>query len=228
MADRDLRALDMRHTLPNLKNLLLTLTDGEGVHLQYVTKYIVIFFPNPSKRLSRPTLSSPASLLSNLEQLSSRPDSPLDPNSTTPRATSTGDLPAEGSSPSASGTTTPTTIEASKKSRPFLAFSPLTDFIRGRYPSSSRISTKDAPEPDDPREPEEASLPSHEPREPDNEDEDEDRRTIHGTIHDEDDVTEETQKATSLLNGGNPASLEKLDSGDPSTLPTTLSLSHLT
>lgn len=71
-------------------------------------------------------------------------------------------------------------------------------------------------------------MPSHEPRESDNEDEDEDRRTIHGTIHDEDDVTEETQKATSLLNGGNPASLEKLDSGDPSTLPTTLSLSHLT
>lgn len=29
MGDRDLRALDMRHTLPNLKNLLLTLTDGE-------------------------------------------------------------------------------------------------------------------------------------------------------------------------------------------------------
>jgi hypothetical protein len=37
MADRDLRALDMRHTLPNLKNLLLILTDGEGVSLQYVT-----------------------------------------------------------------------------------------------------------------------------------------------------------------------------------------------
>lgn len=30
MSDRNLRALDMRHTLPNLKNLLLTLTDGEG------------------------------------------------------------------------------------------------------------------------------------------------------------------------------------------------------
>jgi len=29
MVDRELRALDMRHTLPNLKNLLLTLTDGE-------------------------------------------------------------------------------------------------------------------------------------------------------------------------------------------------------
>jgi hypothetical protein len=34
MADRDLRALDMRHTLPNLKNLLLTLTDGEGAPLR--------------------------------------------------------------------------------------------------------------------------------------------------------------------------------------------------
>lgn len=29
MADHDLRALDMRHTLPNIKNLLLTLTSGE-------------------------------------------------------------------------------------------------------------------------------------------------------------------------------------------------------
>lgn len=40
MADRDLRALDMRHTLPNLKNLLLTLTDGEGVSLRYVAELI--------------------------------------------------------------------------------------------------------------------------------------------------------------------------------------------
>ncbi|KAI6010183.1 hypothetical protein EDC04DRAFT_2610324 [Pisolithus marmoratus] len=35
MAERDLRALDMRHTLPNLKNLLLTLTDGECANLRY-------------------------------------------------------------------------------------------------------------------------------------------------------------------------------------------------
>lgn len=33
MLDYDLRALDMRHTLPNLKNLLLTLTNGEGAKL---------------------------------------------------------------------------------------------------------------------------------------------------------------------------------------------------
>ena len=31
MVEHDLRAIDIRHTLPNLKNLLLTLTDGEVV-----------------------------------------------------------------------------------------------------------------------------------------------------------------------------------------------------
>jgi len=31
MTDRNLRAMDMRHTLPNLKNLLLTLTTGESI-----------------------------------------------------------------------------------------------------------------------------------------------------------------------------------------------------
>lgn len=29
MIDRDLRALDVRHTLPNLKNLVLIVTHGE-------------------------------------------------------------------------------------------------------------------------------------------------------------------------------------------------------
>ncbi|KIY45271.1 hypothetical protein FISHEDRAFT_76767 [Fistulina hepatica ATCC 64428] len=33
MTDRDLRALDIRHTLPNLKNLLLILTNGEAARL---------------------------------------------------------------------------------------------------------------------------------------------------------------------------------------------------
>ena len=41
MVDRNLRALDMRHTLPNLKNLLLTLTDGEHAHPPYVLWIIV-------------------------------------------------------------------------------------------------------------------------------------------------------------------------------------------
>lgn len=36
MVERDLRALDMRHTLPNLKNLILTLSHGEEGQLQQV------------------------------------------------------------------------------------------------------------------------------------------------------------------------------------------------
>lgn len=36
MVDRDLRALDMRHTLPNLKNLVLTVTHGEVVPVKSV------------------------------------------------------------------------------------------------------------------------------------------------------------------------------------------------
>jgi UV radiation resistance-associated gene protein len=31
MMDRNLHVMDMRHTLPNLKNLLLTLTTGEEI-----------------------------------------------------------------------------------------------------------------------------------------------------------------------------------------------------
>jgi hypothetical protein len=42
MSDRDLRAMDMRHTLPNLKNLLLTMTDGESAPLALV--YFPIFY----------------------------------------------------------------------------------------------------------------------------------------------------------------------------------------
>lgn len=37
MSDRNLRALDMRHTLPNLKNLLLTLSDEEGTQFNVVS-----------------------------------------------------------------------------------------------------------------------------------------------------------------------------------------------
>jgi hypothetical protein len=36
MSDRNLRALDMRHTLPNLKNLLLTLSDEEDVQFNII------------------------------------------------------------------------------------------------------------------------------------------------------------------------------------------------
>lgn len=37
MAERNLQALDLRHTLPNLKNLLLTLTSGATIVLKSVS-----------------------------------------------------------------------------------------------------------------------------------------------------------------------------------------------
>lgn len=68
MSDRNLRALDMRHTLPNLKNLLLTLSDEEGaqsspagwnavssLQLSYIKSGTSLWTPSPS-HLWYPTL----------------------------------------------------------------------------------------------------------------------------------------------------------------------------
>ncbi|GLB36563.1 putative vacuolar sorting 38 and autophagy-related subunit 14 [Lyophyllum shimeji] len=166
MADRDLRALDMRHTLPNIKNLLLTLTDGEGARLHR----------------SQPP-DSPLSLASDLRS-TSRPDSPVDPNSTTPKASDPSGQDGN-TTPPASGSTTPTaaSTDASKKARPFLGFSPLSGFLRGRYPSASRASVKSCPSTaDEGQESEERqetspTRPSSEQDQQDG-DSDEDRRTI--------------------------------------------------
>ncbi|KAG6895520.1 hypothetical protein C0992_000864 [Termitomyces sp. T32_za158] len=158
MADRDLRALDMRHTLPNLKNLLLTLTDGEGALLGHL----------------RPP-DSPLSLASELE-LVSRPDSPVGPNATTPKTSPTAIL--EGSTPSASRSSTPTAAaDSSKKPRSFIGFSPLTDFLRGRYPSSSRTSMESRPDIAEAQVEGSSATPSVS----ENSSDDEDRKTISGT-----------------------------------------------
>ncbi|KAI9460175.1 hypothetical protein BJY52DRAFT_1263480 [Lactarius psammicola] len=132
MSDRDLRALDMRHTLPNLKNLLLTLSDGEGARLG--------------------DLRSSITPLTGLE-------SPVRPLSPTQRSTSTGststmatELPeAAEESPPHSGSTTPSKASVdthhgsfSRMSRPFFG---LSGFLRSRYPSSAqRPSVKAVPE----------------------------------------------------------------------------------
>ncbi|KAG6840851.1 hypothetical protein C0991_003721 [Blastosporella zonata] len=194
MTDRDLRALDMRHTLPNLKNLLLTLTDGEGASLQQ----------------TRPP-DSPMSLASELD-LASRPESPTDPNSTTPKASTAAIL--EGNTPPASGATTPTAAvtDVTKKGRPFLGFSPLTDFLRGRYPSSSRISIKSNPDGEEVQSEEHSVVP-------DNGSDDEDRKTISGSRS-----VREGQKGDSPSTSTMNSEAEKLDDD---TQPSTHSTSPL-
>lgn len=57
--------------------------------------------------------------------------------STTPKAVYSPDLPAEGNTPPASGSTTPTT-ETGKKTRSFIGLSPIAGFLRARYPSAIR------------------------------------------------------------------------------------------
>ncbi|ESK98165.1 uv radiation resistance-associated protein [Moniliophthora roreri MCA 2997] len=121
MVEYDLRAMDIRHTLPNLKNLLLTLTDGESI---------------PAAP-GRPHLS-PITSLSELESPSDAPASPKD-DSTTPKANDNLELPPAETTPPASGSTTPTAgseaADTAKRSR-FLGLSPLAGFLRVRYPSS--------------------------------------------------------------------------------------------
>ncbi|KAJ7171868.1 hypothetical protein C8R43DRAFT_1146446 [Mycena crocata] len=118
MADRDLRALDMRHTLPNLKNLLLTLTDGEGAKLSVTRSF-------SSPELSVRGLESP------------RAESPVETGPSTPKAVYSSELPAEGNTPPASGSTTPT-VETAKKGYSFIGLSPIAGFLRARYPSAIR------------------------------------------------------------------------------------------
>ncbi|KAI0320996.1 hypothetical protein OF83DRAFT_1168837 [Amylostereum chailletii] len=118
MSERDLRALDMRHTLPNLKNLLLTLTDGEDAGV------------------SVPPIRSPVSSVSGLQ--SPRSSSPVE-------STTDGLSSAHGGtdSPPRSGSTTP----SAKSSRISMPFFGLSGFLRSRYPSSSQQpSVKAVPE----------------------------------------------------------------------------------
>ncbi|KAH9075731.1 hypothetical protein EDB83DRAFT_1812803 [Lactarius deliciosus] len=132
MSDRNLRALDMRHTLPNLKNLLLTLSDGEGASLGDMR----------SSTTSLTGLESPV-----------RPLSPKQSPSTVSTSTMATELPeaaAADESPPHSGSTTPSKASIdthgsfSRMSRPFLG---LSGFLRSRYPSSAqRPSVKAVPE----------------------------------------------------------------------------------
>ncbi|KAJ3713543.1 UV radiation resistance protein and autophagy-related subunit 14-domain-containing protein [Lentinula raphanica] len=123
MVEHNLRAIDIRHTLPNLKNILLTLTvsDGEDVRLPITNG------PQRFRESSSPITSLASLSLTTLESPRSHsPSSPSSPSSpreqeladstttnsnmTTPKASHI-HLPAPESTvtPPTSGSTTPTT-----------------------------------------------------------------------------------------------------------------------
>ncbi|KAF5356162.1 hypothetical protein D9756_003986 [Leucocoprinus leucothites] len=133
MIDRDLRALDLRHTLPNLKNLVLTVTHGEVTPVKRKV-------PPDSPALSMLGLDSPTQ---------EEPSTEI--GSVTPKAKKLNlEIPPEEGDHTppeapASGSTTPTAATLDeKKSRPFLGLS-FPDFLRGRYPSTGRASVKGTP-----------------------------------------------------------------------------------
>ncbi|KAI1786296.1 UV radiation resistance protein and autophagy-related subunit 14-domain-containing protein [Ganoderma leucocontextum] len=154
MSERNLRALDMRHTLPNIKNLLLTLTDNEQ---RFIPRHRVV-----SSSLSISSLQSDTSVPAK-SSLSTKPTSQSgtgadacgeDPSSDKRKHSTSEDsiiaqttAPGPGgsgsrsSTPPASGTSTPTKATP-RKSRAFLDLAPLTGFLtfRGRSTASQKPS----------------------------------------------------------------------------------------
>ncbi|KAI0932749.1 hypothetical protein AcW1_000225 [Taiwanofungus camphoratus] len=134
MTDRNLRVPDMRYTLFNLKNLLLTLTDNEHVRV-------------PTQRFSTNSSASISSLQSPVLTASALPSETLSPNKPDGLPPASTDASVLDESPPMSGATTPTRptsdlATTSRKSRPFLDLAPFAGFLRSRYPSSSRPSVK--------------------------------------------------------------------------------------
>lgn len=183
MSERDLRALDMRHTLPNLKNLLLTLSHDINIYHQYVVSPVilthglfnVVIHRSPIRLASIPV--SPTGLQTPL-----RTPSPENDDVQTPKPSHINldarSLAEGGTTPTASGTTTPTAsllAEESRKQKSFLGFVPFTDFLRSRYPSSS---TKTSSEADDDEESEDEHSDEN------SEGSEEDRMTIHAATSD--------------------------------------------
>lgn len=219
MAERDLRALDMRHTLPNLKNLLLTLTDGECTHLRYSR---IPDSPAASGLATPP--GSPSSAPTYLS--SDTPKAGRSPYSVS------AELPLDDS-PSRSGrgvgTITPTEgTTHSRYTKLSLGFPPLTGFLRPRYPASIlRSSPRSACErtEGEPQSPAVSSMASSSGseefgRQTGGEDED-DRRTIKGIrLH----HTEQTDEGK-VVNGHvphEPSTEEKLSDGSSLTTPSTV------
>jgi hypothetical protein len=101
-----------------------------------------------------------------------REDSPIETEIHTPKASHNGLHCDQGTTPIASGSTTPTaTTDESKKAKPFLGLVnvPFAEFLRGRYNQTSLDKTNS--------EPRDGDVDQEEVDE-------EDRKTIHGTSTD--------------------------------------------
>ncbi|RPD81566.1 hypothetical protein L226DRAFT_527840 [Lentinus tigrinus ALCF2SS1-7] len=153
MSERNLRALDMRHTLPNLKNLLLTLTDNvqRTIPGHHVASSSVSISSLQSQSPVPATSSLPPDSKTGTEPAAEPPDSvdkdkdaagssaSASASASVSASASENGAAAAGSSrsstPPASGATTPTKASTQRKSRYLPDLAPLTGFLtlRGRY-----------------------------------------------------------------------------------------------
>ncbi|KZT22111.1 hypothetical protein NEOLEDRAFT_1098260 [Neolentinus lepideus HHB14362 ss-1] len=190
MTERDLRATDTRYTLPNLNNLLLTLSVGNGAQLPSRSATDSL----PPSRAASPAPSDDLSLSSEES------------------------LPTSNTTPPVSGSTTPTAASAaevttfSKMSRPFFSLSPfglLRSSSSDRPPSKSSKSVTNG---EPPAEAEGNGDATRSSRPEQNVDDEEDRRTIRAvSLHD--DETKVCMNG-SFGNGTMPRA-EKADGGGP-------------
>lgn len=147
MAERNLQALDLRHTLPNLKNLLLTLTSGATIPLKSRSRRKTSIVP-PSVIIpvsqNPPTPRSPSPSPAPSEQSSEGTSSHIEATlPTTPTASKIVLEPANSESAEDNAASTATdSLSTIKKS----FYSPLASFLRARYPTV-RVTANSNPTP---------------------------------------------------------------------------------
>jgi len=191
----------MRHTLPNLKNLVLTLTDGECATILWFvsgTEFHSSFANNPYHCCSHPRIQdSPSTSGLATPPRSSSPD-PVRSSSNTPRAgrsphPAQTELPRESGSPSSSGGTSPTITPTEgtpnlRYPKLILGLPPLPSFLRSRNVPSARPATRPTSEQGEEDShysnsvvgPATGSSESEESASPNGGEDDEDRQTIKG------------------------------------------------
>ncbi|KAL1952326.1 hypothetical protein VTO73DRAFT_1475 [Trametes versicolor] len=219
MTERNLRALDMRHTLPNLKNLLLTLTDNEqhsipghrvassSVSISSLQSQSPMPATTPLPGSADPT---PGADIGGAAAGSGKHSATDEPAPASENGAGVGAGASSGGTPPASGTTTPTK-GPQRKARAFLDLAPLTGFLslRGRYPTSQKPTVKPVEASDAETSAGQASTANGsgaQTGEPGDDGEDEDdRRTIRagGTVsgEEEDEPVEEGKGARAAANG---------------------------
>ncbi|KAI0078487.1 hypothetical protein K474DRAFT_902051 [Panus rudis PR-1116 ss-1] len=184
MSERDLRALDMRHTLPNLKNLLLTLTDADAPSQRSR--------PLPKANSEIDGLRSPIPSSSSLSSEPTVVEEPIEGNLS--KAANNAKT-SDGMAPVSTQSSTVT-----RKSRAFLGLPPLSGFLRVRYPSSSsrtEAESESVPVQDQTASSHTSAEVANEAQNGKTSDDESDRRTIRGVAPEQEPAAAEEKDSVS-------------------------------